>query len=178
MNIFAMYESTILNAQSLDDRRLNKLMIEMSQMISTAFDRHQLWNPTMCAPAFANHPCTRWVGDSICNLAWAISSYESMHYEWTKIRGFNRHINFFTYIASFDKNYSSLPLSMSVKPTPFANCASNLELGISFKHIEDVNLAYRMYYSARIKKDEADGKILRWTNRSRPEFINYLGKEL
>lgn len=38
--------------------------------------------------------------------------------------------------------------------TPFANCAANASLGISFKHVQDVRLAYRLYLDERWKLDK------------------------
>ena len=49
--------------------------------------------------------------------------------------------------------------------TPFANCAARQDMGINYKHIEDVPTAYRLYLIDRWQNDKLKPK---WTNRSRP----------
>ena len=166
MNIFAMYSDPVRNAQALDDRRLNKLMIELSQMISTAFDRHELWCEDMCMPSFPNHPCTKWVGTNDWTLGWSIDQFNKMHDEWM-YRGFNPHKHFYKRLESFDEAY--LKTRLVYHPTAFINCAANDALGINFKHILDVHLAYRLYYAERVAKGKG---LERWTNRKRPQFID------
>jgi hypothetical protein len=49
--------------------------------------------------------------------------------------------------------------------TPFANCAARQDMGINYKHLEDVPTAYRHYLVDRWERDKL---IPKWTNRSRP----------
>ena len=49
--------------------------------------------------------------------------------------------------------------------TVFANCAARQDMGINYKHVEDVPTAYRLYL---IDRWERDKRIPKWTNRSRP----------
>jgi hypothetical protein len=51
--------------------------------------------------------------------------------------------------------------------TPFPNCAANAALGISFKHVEDVHQAYRMYINARWQRDTIP---LTWNYGTEPEW--------
>jgi hypothetical protein len=38
--------------------------------------------------------------------------------------------------------------------TPFANCAANKSIGVSYKHIKDTTLAYQLYLNDRWDNDK------------------------
>jgi hypothetical protein len=55
----------------------------------------------------------------------------------------------------------------SDKQTPFANCAANADLGLSFKHISNTHQAYRMYINERWKRDTIP---LSWVWGKQPDW--------
>lgn len=62
--------------------------------------------------------------------------------------------------------------------TSFANCAAHTGLGISYKHIEDVHKAYRIYARKRWMFENAGGYEPRFTNRRAPKVKGVKFKEL
>lgn len=156
MNIFASYPCPVASARVLDDRRVIKLTTESVQMLCTALrfwgarkgkDGTQLYRDSQ-----PNHPCNVWVRESGANFVWlhAHAQELSHQYSWRFHKGTHA-----AWARALDwdllglmrkyspKGFAGLPL------TPFANCASNLALGVSFRHEKDVHLAYRKYLARR-----------------------------
>lgn len=76
MNIFATSLDPVEAAAALDDKRVNKMVSETAQMLSTALRRHHKVSDTDIAwvvlykSAYEKHPCTLWAGDTRSNFAW------------------------------------------------------------------------------------------------------------
>lgn len=70
MNIFATSISPVESALALDDKRLNKMILESAQMLSTALRRHGVGNGPHYRSAYQNHPCTLWTGNTRKNYLW------------------------------------------------------------------------------------------------------------
>lgn len=56
---------------------------------------------------------------------------------------------------------------LSDKQTKHPNCAANQGQGLSFKHIDDVHMAYRLYLNERWKRDTIP---LSWVHGQKPEW--------
>lgn len=79
MNIFVLDYDTRSAAKAHCDKHVNKMIVEHLQMMSVALAYHGL-DPARkkdgefySVRAYKNHPCTKWVGESLDNFAWIFS---------------------------------------------------------------------------------------------------------
>jgi len=73
MNIFASNPSPVISAINLDDLRVNKMILETAQLLSTAvFWRNQAKYKELglYRPTHMNHPCSVWTRRSNANFIW------------------------------------------------------------------------------------------------------------
>jgi hypothetical protein len=163
MNIFAISKDPKECASYLDDKRLNKMILETAQILSTALirlgysdDRELLYKPT-----HQNHPCILWACKSYRNYHWLLSYGFYLHSERSK-RFPNKpdHKSVETLKSCSAIIYHNLELFTAVPLTPFPNCAANQSLGISYKHMDDVHMAYKLYLNDRWDMDKIEP---RWT---------------
>lgn len=72
MNIFLTDRSPQLCARMLDDLRLNKMILETTQMLSVAFRKRWPHLPAskLYKETHAHHACTVWVGKTDLNFLW------------------------------------------------------------------------------------------------------------
>jgi len=158
MQIFWPENSYTLSAQALDDKRLNKQIVELGQILSTA-----IWiedcniAETLYAkgeiylPAYENHPvvkdCKHYYYKAV-----AYQAYLCMEYTCRYRKQHSLHVtNVF-----YQKLYS---LFIHHSERPFQNYTTN------HKHIKDVNEAYRQCLIAKWKSDKNPPK---WTRRNIP----------
>lgn len=172
MNIFATYPCPKQSAQYLDNKRVIKMILESSQMLSTALKTHapMLYrkkptqrltkaNKPLCehifndclvsGPTHANHPANVWVRSSRSNYMWLIEHMSALCVEYTKRSG-GKHHKCEQYIQSYRDNAHIIP---SGGLTKFANCARNRDKGVDYTHIDDVHKAYQLYLADRWKTD-------------------------
>lgn len=149
MNIFFTDRSPIEAARNLDDLRLNKMILESCQLMSTVMHKHGRQGPYR--PTHANHPCTLWLCQS------------QQHYDWVKI---HTHAmldmwgapHMCAYVLDQLKWYKFDDNGWSDPP----NCTN-------FKHIDNIVTAYR---TAMIHKWSEDIRPPRWTRGNRkPTWI-------
>jgi len=160
MNIFFTSDDPIECAQHLDDKRLNKMIIESAQMLSTAIDRHGGIAPYRVA--WKKHPCTIWTGDTNSNYEWHLELLLAMSNEYTHRYGKIHK----TYTVTFDSLYNQRHLVEKGDLTPFPNCSLR-------KDIENVIEAYRFGFLIKWSKDKIKPK---WTKREKPEWFFNLAK--
>lgn len=149
MNIFVTSYDPIKSARYLDDQRVVKMITESVQMLCTAVsfissETHGLYKPT-----HVGHPCNVWVRERQENFKWTYEHALALQEEWQRRWGHDRQhraIEMFNDARGW-KHFKALKRGS----TPFVNCAANASLGISFKHVEDVRKAYRLYLKARWK---------------------------
>ena len=82
MNIFYTDSSPLISAQNLDDLRLNKMIVESAQMLSTAV-RYHCWETEgmgIYKMSYINHPCTKWVRENRANFSWLLQHALHMCY--------------------------------------------------------------------------------------------------
>ncbi len=168
MNIFVSHPSPVVSAANLDDKRVNKMITESAQMMSTCIHTLTEGDEDICSnlyrPSHQNHPCNIWIRESRANFmwlyehAWAMASLKA-RFDGKVHKGaimLDRVKDFAHYVPDGEL-------------TPFANCAANDNLNISFKHIEDPHEAYRMYLLARWENDKAPPKW-EFDERGAPEW--------
>jgi hypothetical protein len=101
MNIFVVDTDPKLAAQSLPDKHVVKMILESAQMLSIVYSRHY-WNIGQVLKvdgtpfktqhgAFKNHPCTKWVAESVNNCEWllqhALGLCEEFRHRYGKSHG-------------------------------------------------------------------------------------------
>lgn len=147
MNIFAFDPNYKVSALWLDDIRKNKAILECAQLLSSAI---RFYDPTTKLPVYkqthSGHPCTHWTRASRSNYQWLVSYMQAL-----VDQKFGDHAS--AALLPYFRDYAKSGEFFKDAPTQFANCAANQDLGISFKHIPDTCLAYRMYINERWKLD-------------------------
>jgi hypothetical protein len=157
MNIFATDPSPEISARNIDDVRGNKLILESAQMLSSALCFWGYLGNDIYKEAYPNHPCTKWTKRNRSNFLWLCE--HAMYLS--------------KYIAPKHSSNSIISKAIDLcdiipdgKQTPFANCAANAKLKLSFHHLP-VHDAYKAYLNARWKIDTIP---LTWKNRKPPEW--------
>lgn len=147
MNIFATSKCPVKSAKYLDDKRVVKMCLESAQMLATAAAYHG--GAVTYKPTHKNHPCTVWAGQSRKNYLWLHSHFCALLSEYTsrygKVHGCAKY------------KYELFQAAKAVPDgniTKFANCAANASVGVSYKHVEDVHMAYKLYLSDRWETDK------------------------
>ena len=146
MNIFVTSHCPAESARFLDDKRVIKMVLESAQLLSTAINLNGGNAPYKTT--HQNHPCNIWARESRNNYIWLLEHFAALCEEYTARYGKKHKCE--QYIMDFENAMIYIPVG---EQTPFANCAANNEMGISFKNVEDVTKAYKLYLSDRWSKD-------------------------
>ena len=158
MNIFATSSCPTDCANSLDDIRGNKLILENAQMLSTALRSRGCTHPSLYKPFNPKHPCNVWVYTTLENFQWLVEhSYALCSLKPTK----HSSMKVIQLCEKLGPNY--LP---SLFLSKFANCAKNDSLGIDYTAYP-VYEAYRKYLVCRWEHDTIK---LTWKNRNKPSW--------
>lgn len=154
MNIFIVSSDTDLCAQALDDLRLNKMIIETAQLLSTAMRERGYIGNDIYKSTHVNHPCSVWTRESSENYRWLLL-YMSDLVEERQIRTGKNHKSYeiFNTLCGGTKLMPQGPL------TPFANCSM-------FKNT-NVLEAYKLTLITKWNNDKRPPK---WTKRDKPNW--------
>lgn len=149
MNIFVTSKCPFASAANLDDKRVIKMVLESTQLLCTALRELGYQGTVPYKNSHVNHPCSLWVRSALGNYRWLMYHTQGLLQEYTKRYGKTH---------ACQDVFDSLPrdvdnLFPSQEYTPFVNCASHQGYGLSFRHMTDVPLAYRMYLTERWKTD-------------------------
>lgn len=155
MNVFAVSRNPVACARALDDKRLNKMIVESCQILSTALHLRGYGSTDIYKPAYIRHPVVLW------------AAHDARHYAWLY-----RHLLALFQERAFRTNKSEhrsrrlLPLlgrhvTTKSPPSSFLNCTP-------FKDIVDVHLAYRMTLCAKWSQDVRPPT---WSKRGPPAFF-------
>ena len=87
MNLFVLDLDPRQAARDHCDRHVPKMILETAQMLSTAHHAHGSTVQGLYRPAYANHPCTRWVRENSENYTWAWSLLDELLWEFQLRRG-------------------------------------------------------------------------------------------
>lgn len=163
MNIFISDTTPERAAKNLDDKRVVKMILESTQILCTAINYYGSTAPYRST--HINHPANIWTRQTRQNWLWLwnhayelCDRYQAAYNKVHKCRDIL--INLVD-----DRLEQVLPEG---ELTPFINCTTNKEKGISFKHIEDTVIAYRHYLIARWNTDTLTPK---WTKRTLPAWL-------
>lgn len=159
MNIFVLDNDYKKCAKAHVDKHVVKMILEHAQMICTA--HHIVGGYNYDIPyksTHVNHPCSKWVRDSVNNYKWLVNMTSALNDEYK--HRFNHDVNH----KSFDV-IQSLPIPdlPYVPRTRFARAMPD-----ECKIGDDVVASYRKYYNTE-KQD-----IMKWTKRHTPKWVEII----
>jgi len=168
MNIFITSFDPKEAASHLDDLRLNKMILETAQLLSSAY-RYLFGNDQLLyKDTHLNHPCAIWSRKNIDNYSWLVQYFDDLakekmkrdnclkkeikpHKSWSKLFGL--------FASQKTDNYKT---KISGDFFDF-NCTD-------FKDEKDVRIAYQ---KQMITKWQNDLKTAKWTGSTPPFFTSY-----
>jgi hypothetical protein len=167
MNIFFLDQDPIIAAQSLHDVHLRKMILESAQLLCSAhhllnssLDRSKLYKLT-----HKNHPMSIWVRTSYGNYEWLIEYSNELINEF-QFR-FDKSHKTSSVIKYLSTDCGQMFSSKEYTDPPF--CMPEKYIGT------DLIESYRDYYSGEKMKDKNGKDISKYTRRTPPEFLSFLG---
>lgn len=151
MNIFVLDYDIKKCAQYHNDKHVIKMILESAQMLSTA--NRSVGLDEGYKTTHANHPCNKWLRESLANWFWLRDLVQELHEEW-RFRYNHPETKMHKSFEVVSK--LSVPKLPDVERTPFALCMPE-----TYKS-NDVVESYRKYYIA----DKPH--IATWKNREKP----------
>ena len=154
MNIFFLHRDPSRAAKAQCDKHVVKMVLETTQMLSTAIRRRGY--DAGYKSAYPNHPMTIWVGDTRDNFYWALCHAEELSKEYTV-----RYKKFHAcqqVIDAIRELYPSLSSFKNITDPP--QCMPDYCKG------DDAVSAYQNYYILE-KSDFAT-----WKHRDKPEWFH------
>ena len=153
-----------LCAQALDDKRVNNMMRETTQLICTVINKTHGSQVTPYQNMHDNHPVTLWAEGLPASLPWLYALGIAYGNEWI-YRGYGKHacqlvLEGMTFKWPWLTNYRVL------REDQFYNCARHKGRGLDFSHLP-VRKAYREYLKARWPNDKRKPV---WTRRGKPSW--------
>jgi len=158
MNIFVLHSDPNICAKYHCDKHVVKMILESAQMICTTHHLHPntLFSYTIpYRPTHINHPCNRWLRDSLANYNWLFRLTNSLNLEYKHRYGKSDHKS---WLAIRDLPVPDLP---NIPMTRWARA-----MPIECKIGQDVIKSYRNYYQTNKQH------ILHFTRRNRPRFLS------
>lgn len=151
MQIFPVYKCPVKCARYLDDTRVNKIILETAQMLSTALRMtapvselksvflYEKWTP--------NHSLMRWVRATRGNFLWVVDYHRALCAEKLRRTGkvHAAQLKFFDGKVFIDLAHH-IPEGGRQR---FLNNTRRKEYNVDFKHVKNVYKAYRLYLNAR-----------------------------
>lgn len=155
MNIFVTDPDPVISAKALDDLRLNKMIIETAQLLSTAMHEHGYAGTAIYKRTHINHPCTVWARESNSNYQWLLQYFIALDWERRQRTGKNHK----TYTDLHPHLLNGLTLIPTGPLTPFANCSLYKDHGI-----------FDAYKLTLKDKWAVDKRPPKWTNTTKPSW--------
>jgi hypothetical protein len=160
MNIFMLdYDPTVC-AQMHSDKHVVKMILESAQMICTTHHLHPAKHINYEIPyrkTHENHPCTKWVRESVSNYNWLLSLIRELNHEYRK--RYNKNVNHKSYDAIRDLPTPDLPRNAGTIPA--------LAMPDEYKiYPKNPDMCYKVYYAF------GKTKLLNYTRSKQPAFID------
>ncbi len=150
MNIFVTSSDPVVCAQELDDKRLVKMTLETTQILSTVMHLSGYIGPYKVT--HQGHPVVKWAGVSDSNFKWTVSLLREMCKEYTfrysKIHKCQFYISIFDTVVLRNGDMSE-----------FADCSNS-----------DGNDIYSRYRNCLTNKWANDKRPPKWTKRNKPNW--------
>ncbi len=157
MNIFVSDPNPVVSARNLDDVRLNKMILESAQLLSTAMtmrgSKHAPYKVT-----HVNHPVAIWTRTTKGNYHWLYQHFVALLSEFYRRRG---------KMHACHKHSTKLRWGIDLMPKgglqPFSNSSY-------YKTMDNVPLAYRLTLLDKWKNDILEGRPPTWKMRGKPAW--------
>jgi len=157
MNIFTPYDDKARSAKALDDKRLNKMLVETAQILSTALRVNDIQHPNLYKTTHEHHPCVVWASESRDNFMWLFDYFVELYRERRhRFAGRPTHKSFHTLVDILPTLAHGIPEGVK---TLLPNCTPYPDRSRAF--------AYRLTLS---DKWQMDKRVPKWTNRLKPNF--------
>jgi hypothetical protein len=166
MNIFVTDNSPKISAQTLDDKRVVKMVLETAQLLSTAIfiNTFNIYEG-IYKPTHIKHPCAIWAGLNIENWDWLFQHFIALCEEYTmrynKIHASEKLLPYLIEYRKFIKHGAK---------TPFANCTRSEPIVVDFRYLNDTCDAYKKYL---VEKWNNDKSYPKWTKRDKPLWYDH-----
>lgn len=160
MNIFCTHDDPYTSAFWLDDKRVNKMVVETAQMLSTALRVHGYEGDDIYKSAYLNHPCTRWTRNTRGNFLWLAVHGLALCSVYQRV--YKREHKTEEIIKRCLNLLETIPDGFL---EPFANCSL-------FKQEADTTKAYRDTMNVKWANDKFRPT---WQNSNKPNWYENLG---
>lgn len=155
MNIFATSDDPRRCALALDDKRLVKMALESTQILSAVMHNYGLAGPYR--PTHQGHPCVLWAGVNRLNYDWLLEHLRHLGLEYSY--RFGKDHRSLDHLRTLERFAPRVP--WSGKLDEFPNCTK-------YKEVADVYRAYRLHLSTKWAEDKRPPK---WTGRQAPDWL-------
>lgn len=141
-------------AKALDDLRLNKMIIETAQLLSTAMRERGYIGNDIYKTTHKNHPCAVWARESSENYKWLLLYMSDLVEERMNRTGkTHKSYQIFNALCGGPKLMPQGPM------TPFSNCSLYKDHGI-----------FDAYKLTMIDKWAKDKRPPKWTKTGKPSW--------
>lgn len=168
MNVFAVSRHPRICARALDDKRLNKMILETTQIICTVINEGEGSQVTPYRSCHVNHQITKWAADrnkSAERLRW-LYALGIAYGEEIIARGKSKH-SCHLILEGLTFRWAFLTLKKPrLKEEDFYNGARHKGLGLDFTDLPTFE-AYKRYLNARWPGDKRKPV---WTKRNPPRW--------
>lgn len=141
MNIFFTDECPIKCAKHLDDKRVVKMVLETTQLLSTAIN--ELGGQGPYKSTHVNHPCSKWARNSDHNYIWLLKHLVALCNEYRSRYGKTHKCSQYIMQLTNDK-----PKFKIIGMTPRPNCTGE------YAEMEDLYTAYKFYLNDKWSNDK------------------------
>jgi len=151
----------IKSAQSLDNMRVVKMILESCQLLSTALFINNI-NGAIYKPTHINHPSTKWTAESSANFLNLVKHTKAMLDEYYLRFNKNHKCNKIleeNILPLFEKNIDKFPQALE---TPL-----KMAMPLEYQVPNDPVLSYRNYYITKEKMRYPKGKEPIWFLKNR-----------
>jgi len=157
MNIFASDPCPIKSANYLDNVRVNKMILETAQILSTVLRLKGIDDARLYKSTHRNHPSIIWCGSSLGNFKWLVEHFRALG-QVKLARTGKGHATYDRFLQG-DLFMDLVSLTgLTGRLMPFSNNAANSTFGVSYKHIPDTTEAYKLYLMDRWEMDKREPK--------------------
>ena len=158
MNIFILEEHIAENVQSYCDKHVVKMVLETAQILCASHSRQD----TPYKKTHLNHPCVKWVKESLANYIWLVRLGIELCKEYTyRYEKFHKSQQVIEWCLA---NFPELP---NIEQTQFYLCVPEEFKLVDNNCISNVIEIYRLYY--QYKKD--NGMQMKYTKREVPKWL-------
>lgn len=156
MNIFVTSKNPKECAEALDDLRLNKMILETAQILSTAVNECDPHNTLgLYKSTHKNHPCCVWARQARGNYVWLLEHFYELLIE--KYRRTKKRHKSGEMAVRLSIGREAIPEG---DMTPFANCTPHKDIANTYD-------AYRQTLNEKWMNDKRPPK---WTKSNAPKW--------